>query len=252
MIATSKKIRFTVDEYFRMSEAGVLDGKRVELIEGRIVRMHAQAHPHRWMVTRISRLFLNPFDRNKFWVVVQGTLTLGRFNAPDPDVHVFDVPEGTEEAQLPKPFIVVEISDTTYRKDSGIKLRQYAAAGIQDYWIVNLKSQQIEVYRTPENPTGKSKGWRYADVKSFRKGSEIKFLAYPKIKIAVDEIVPRTKSWGTHAVASQAYLSRSADRWPDRLDDCRVREELRALLSESNLDDRDVPIAERVSNWQRR
>lgn len=190
MIATSKKIRFTVDEYFRMSEAGVLDGKRVELIEGRLVRMHAQAHPHRWTITRASRVFLDKFERKKFWVVVQGTLPLGRFNAPDPDIHVLDVPEGTFEPQLPKPFVVVEVSDTTYRKDSGIKLRQYAAAGIQDYWIANLKAQRIEVYREPENPTGKSKDWRYADVKHFKKGAQVKFLAYPKIGIAVDEILP--------------------------------------------------------------
>jgi Uma2 family endonuclease len=190
MIATSKKIRFTVDEYFRMSDAGVFDGKRVELIEGRIVRRQARSHAHRWTNSRASRAFLANFEPQKYWVVVQGTLTLGRFSAPDPDIHVFDVPEGTVEQQLPKPFVVVEVSDTTYRKDSGIKLRQYAAAGIQDYWIVNLKAQQIEVYRKPENPTGKTKGWRYADIGQFKKGDEVEFLAYPKILIAVDEIVP--------------------------------------------------------------
>jgi CubicO group peptidase (beta-lactamase class C family) len=89
MIATSKKIRLTVDEYFRMSDAGVFDGKRVELIEGRIVRMHAQAHPHRWCLSKARRKFDLLFPPNKFWVLVQGTLLLGRYGAPDPDLHVF-------------------------------------------------------------------------------------------------------------------------------------------------------------------
>jgi Uma2 family endonuclease len=190
MIATSKKIRFTVEEYFRMSDAGVFDGKRVELIEGRIVRMHAQAHPHRWAVSRARHAFDRRFDRKDFWVLVQSTLVLGQYGAPEPDIHVFAAPEGTIEQQLPKPFVVVEVSDKTYRRDSTTKLRQYAVAGIQDYWIVNLTQQRIEVFRKPDNPSAIATGWQYADVKSFKKGDEIALLDYPKIKIAVDEILP--------------------------------------------------------------
>ena len=190
MVATSPRIRFTVDEYFRMSDAGVFDGKRVELIEGRIVRMHAQAHQHRWTVTLASSLFHRLFLAKSFWVVVQGTLPLGRYGAPDPDIHIFDVPAGTAEELLPKPFIVLEISDTSYRRDSGIKLRQYASAGIQDYWIVNLPRRQIEVYRKPQNRTGKRRDWRYAEMHVFKPGQKVKLLAYPKIAIAVNEIIP--------------------------------------------------------------
>jgi Uma2 family endonuclease len=101
---------------------------------------------------------------------VQSTLPLGRFGAPDPDLHLFDVPLGTAEELLPKPFIVLEVSDKSYRKDTGIKLRMSASAGIQDYWIVNLMQRRIEVYRHPENPTGKRSGWRYADVKHYSMG----------------------------------------------------------------------------------
>jgi Uma2 family endonuclease len=190
MLATEKTIRFTVDEYFKMSEAGIFDGKRVELIEGRIFRMPAQAHPHRWAVSKASRAFIKRFPPKTHWVVTQGTLPLGRYGAPDPDIHVFAVPEGTAEEQLPKPFIVLEISDKTYRKDSGPKLRQYASAGIRDYWIVNLQERRIEVYRKPESPTGKRRDWRYADVQFFKPGQKVSLLEHPKIAIAVSEIIP--------------------------------------------------------------
>lgn len=190
MIATSKKIRFTVDEYFRMSDAGVLDGQRVELLEGRIVRMHAQAHPHRWTVSKARHAFDKHFPRNKFWVMVQSTLLLGRHGAPEPDIHIFLAPEGTAERLLPKPFLVLEVSDTTYRKDSGIKLRQYAAAGIQDYWIVNLTHRRIEVYRTPTAPDAVSGKWHYEHRRDFTAGESIALHAYPEIQIAVDDIIP--------------------------------------------------------------
>jgi len=190
MLATEKTIRFTVDEYFKMSAAGLFDGKRVELIEGRIFRLPAQAHPHRWAVSKAARAFTARFPPNTHWVVAQGTLPLGRYGAPDPDIHVFAVPEGTAEEQLPKPFIVVEISDKTYRKDSGPKLRQYASSGIRDYWIVNLQERRIEVYRKPENLTRKRRDWQYADVQFFKPGQKVKLLEYPKIAIAVNEIIP--------------------------------------------------------------
>ena len=190
MLATERSIRFTVDEYFKMSAAGLFDGKRVELIEGRIFRVPAQAHPHRWAVSKATWAFRRRFDAKRFWVVVQGTLPLGRYGAPDPDIHVFAVPEGTAEEQLPKPFIVVEISDKGYRKDSGPKLRQYASSGIRDYWIVNLQERRIEVYRKPENPTRKRRDWRYADVQFFKPGQKVKLLEYPKIAIAVNELIP--------------------------------------------------------------
>lgn len=190
VIATSSKIRFTVDEYFRMSEAGMFDRHRVELLEGRIVQMHAQAHPHRWSVSKSMWALRSRFAPKQFWVVVQGTLVLGKHGAPEPDVHVFDVPEGTQQELLPRPFLVIEISDTTYRRDRGIKLRQYAAAGVQDYWIINLPENRVEVYRNPENPTGKKRDWRYASRTDHKRSGKIKLLAYPKISLPVSEMLP--------------------------------------------------------------
>jgi len=190
MIATSAKVRFSVDEYFRMSEAGVFGDRRVELLEGRIFRMHAQAHPHRWAVSKTMWSLRSRFAPGRFWVVVQGTLLLGRHGAPEPDLHLFDTPEGTAEKLLPKAVLVIEISDTTYRRDTGIKLRQYAAAGIQDYWIVNIPEQRVEVYRDPENPTGKKRDWRYASRTDHKRGGKVKLLAYPKISLPVSEMLP--------------------------------------------------------------
>jgi Uma2 family endonuclease len=188
--ATAKQVRFTVDEYLKMDRAGLFDNGRVELVMGRIFNMHAQANPHRWSVSKGSRVLQKLFPPEAHWVVVQGTLFLSRHGAPEPDLHVFDVPEGTADVLLPKPFLVIEISDSTYRKDSGIKLRQYASAGIADYWIVNLLERRIEVYRSPRNKTKKSSGWEYADVKHFKPGQKIKLFAYPKISIAVNELLP--------------------------------------------------------------
>ena len=190
-ILTSKRVRFTVDEYFRLSEAGVFDDRRVELIDGRIVEMPAQANPHRASVTKGTIVLTRHFgDTKRFWLVVQGTYIIEPYDAPDPDFHVFDVPVGTPDKDLPRPLLVIEVSHTTYKRDSGAKLRRYAAAGVRDYWIVNIPERRIEVYRDPINPTGRKRDWRYETTEHFTSGSAVKLLAYPKIALRVDEMLP--------------------------------------------------------------
>jgi Uma2 family endonuclease len=172
-----------------MAEAGLFHGRRVELIEGEVIQVPAQATPHRAAITKISKLFLNAFDSGH-WVVIQGTLLLPPYGAPDPDFHVFDVPVGTADDLLSTPLLVIEVSDSTYARDSGPKLRMYARAGIPEYWIINLNSQRIEVYRRPENPTGKRSGWRYAEVTFNGRGRSLRLLRRSELSFAVDDMLP--------------------------------------------------------------
>ena len=187
--AAVKRMRWTVDQYFRMSELGVLDNRRVELLNGEIIEVSAQATPHRAAITNISDLLLPAF-RGSAWVVIQGTLRLSKFSAPDPDFHVIAAPVGTPDEKLPRPSLVIEVSDTTYRKDSGPKLRTYASVGIPDYWIVNLTRQRVEVYRQPTNLTARWSGWQYASVAMLGRGDRVSPLMRPDLDFAVDQILP--------------------------------------------------------------
>jgi Uma2 family endonuclease len=187
--AVAKRFRLTVKHYFRMSELGFFGDRKVELLNGEIIEVPSQAHPHRLSVSRLSRLLNAAFDPSQFWVVIQGTLVLSRYSAPDPDYHVFDVPEGTPDDRLPRPFLVIEVSDTTYLKDSGPKLRLDASAGIPEYWIVNLLKQQVEVYRQPENPTGKLADCLYRDVTVYRAGASISPLHRTNVAFPVDQML---------------------------------------------------------------
>jgi Uma2 family endonuclease len=97
---------------------------------------------------------------------------------------------GPERDGLPRPILVIEVSDTTYRKDAGPKLRAYARAGIGDYWIINLQQQRVDVYRGLENATGKAAGWRYADVAHRGRGEAVSPLGRPDLSFAVDGMLP--------------------------------------------------------------
>jgi len=181
-------VRFTVAEYLKMSEAGIFGDRRTELVAGRIKKMAPQLDRHMWAVSKINRLLIQA-TTPKDTLNVQGTFYLDDENAPEPDFHLFDVPVGTPREKLPLPILVVEVSSTTYRRDSGIKLRTYARAGIADYWIVNLRANRLEVYRKPENPTGKKTDWRYASVEHQAVGETVVMLKRPKVKLQVEEML---------------------------------------------------------------
>jgi Uma2 family endonuclease len=183
--------RFTVEDYFRMAEADVFGSARVELINGRIYRMAPQRNPHMVAITRISKVLHRIVPATE-WPIIQGTLRLDRHSAPDPDLLWLPVPEGTPEHKWPSPILLIEVSDTTYRKDSGIKLRKYAQAKIRDYWIVNLPADRIEVYRDPQNPTRRLADCRYASVAHFSRGESIVPLLRPEVQFAVNDLLPQS------------------------------------------------------------
>ncbi len=187
--ATSSSVKFSVSEYLKLDRSGIFRNQRVELIKGRIFKLSPQAHPHRLVITYANEVFSSLFKRDKFWVVLQGTYFLDKYNALEPDLHVFNVRAGTPEEKLPNPFLVIEVSHKTYKRDSGVKLKLYAEAKIQEYWIVNIKEKRIEVYRSPTKSRTET-AWYYKDVTHYTKGQKITLLAQPKVSIKVSEILP--------------------------------------------------------------
>jgi Uma2 family endonuclease len=188
---TSSTTRFTTAEYQKMADAGVFDlvDERVELINGRIYRMAPQLDPHIFAITKGAQTLFATRQPNEL-IMIQGTLRLDKYNAPDPDLQWYGVPIGTPVRRRPLPILLIEVSHTTYKRDSGVKLRLYARHGIADYWIVNIPADRVEVYRDPQNPTGKSADCRYDSVQPFTRGQSNSPLARPSVSLAVNELLP--------------------------------------------------------------
>jgi Uma2 family endonuclease len=145
--------RFTVAEYHAMGRAGILgEDDRVELIDGHVRAMSPIGAPHIRCVSLLNRLLhrlLIAYGDDALLVNVQGSIRLNDYSEPEPDASVFRL---TEETKIPTPedvLLVVEVSDTTLAYDRRVKLPRYAAAGIPEVWIVNLRRDEVEVYRTP-------------------------------------------------------------------------------------------------------
>src|SRR5262245_42669786 len=150
---TTRKL-FTVDDYYRMAEVGILKPTdRVELIEGEIVEMSPIGVRHAMAVNRATMIFARGVG-DKAVVAIQNAARIDIYNEPQPDVVLIRPREGFYGIEHPKPeevMLLIEVSETSLRFDRNIKLPIYARCGIPEVWIIDLNSDTISVYRKPKD-----------------------------------------------------------------------------------------------------
>jgi Uma2 family endonuclease len=179
--------RFSVKDYYRMAETGVLrPDARVELLDGRIIDMSPIGPFHGGVTTYLTELFA-AMSKGRWQTRVQNVVRLDNFSEPQPDLLLVKPVKDFYRRRHPQPedvFLLIEISDTTLESDQGEKLPAYGRAGIPEVWIVNLNELTIEVYREP-NFTG------YASKTVLRAGEQAKPLAFPDAAVDVAELLKR-------------------------------------------------------------
>lgn len=144
--------RFTVDQYERMTEAGILtETDRVELINGIVVTKMAKGPAHVWAAKRAGDR-LEPLLAKAWCLRREAPARIPDLNEPEPDLAVARGDEAVYLQRHPGPediALVAEVSDTTYHYDRDEKGPAYARAGIPVYWIINIPRRCIEVYTGP-------------------------------------------------------------------------------------------------------
>ena len=140
------------EEYDRMIAAGIFHPEaRLELIEGEIINMTPQGSLHATAVQLATELLKKAFS-SQFAIRVQLPLALEDSSEPEPDLAVvIGSPRDYRDAHPTAAVLIVEIADSTLTFDRQQKKKLYARTGIEDYWIINLIDQQVEIYRNPKN-----------------------------------------------------------------------------------------------------
>ena len=181
MLTTAK---WTLEDYHRMVAAGILTGRQVELINGEIVEMAPEGEPHAY----------SSDEAGEYLIYLLGTrakvrqakpITLPQSNSePEPDIAVVRRLGRDYREHHPYPeniFWLIEYANSSLNKDLEVKTKVYAAAGIPEYWIINLKQMQLIVFRSPTNEGYQSQETWVQSV--------ISPLAFPDIEIAVERLL---------------------------------------------------------------
>jgi len=181
------KHRFSVKEYYRMAETGVLrPDARVELVNGEIIDMSPIGPFHGGLVKRLSRFF-NLKAQGRWTVSTQDPLHLDNQSEPQPDVMLLKPTPDDYTSRHPQAedvFLLIEVSESTLDYDRDEKLPVYGRAGVAEVWIVNLNEAMVEVYRDPHF-TG------YGNKTLIRVGDHVAPLAFPDAAVDVAELLKR-------------------------------------------------------------
>jgi Uma2 family endonuclease len=178
---------WTVQDYHRMSELGILAAdERTELINGQIVLMAAKGTPHVLALRLLAKALDALFNELPVFISTQDPIQLNDFSEPEPDLAVIRGTELDYADRHPHPRdieLVVEVADSTLKQDCEVKDKLYAQAGIADYWVLDLKSRQLHIFRNP-TPTG------YTSHLILTEPNQVSPLAFPNLTLTLTAILP--------------------------------------------------------------
>jgi Uma2 family endonuclease len=173
--------KWTVEDYHRMIASGILNDRRVELLAGKIYEMTPEAPLHTFCGGSLADYFRDRLNRQAL-VREARPITLTD-SEPEPDIAIVRGSWSDYQDCHPTPediFLVVEVSNSSLSKDLEHKQPIYAAAGIQEYWILDLTTLQLIVFRAPH-------GNEYQSRQNIKAGI-VSPLAFPEITILVEQL----------------------------------------------------------------
>jgi Uma2 family endonuclease len=166
-----------------MIEAGILsEDERVELLEGVIVAMSPQRHPHAWAIEWLTRFLVRALG-DEYRVRPQLPLTLGEHNEPEPDLAVIRADSRTKDRHPDSALLVIEVADDSLRKDRTVKAALYARCRIPEYWIVGIEEEVIEVLTDPDATAA-----TYRRVRTLKKEDTVLAESIPGISFSVRDL----------------------------------------------------------------
>jgi Uma2 family endonuclease len=176
----------SLDEYERIVAAGVFERRRLEFIRGEIREMSPKGNRHEDMVDQLDEWSHEALRGKVARIRVQNSIRLPSLETlPEPDLTW--VVRHRYSRRKPGPedvYLVIEVAETSLEYDLGDKAELYAAAGIRDYWVVDLSGGRVVVHRDPAEG-------RYRTIRFFSGSEEVRPLEFPDVALRTDSLWDR-------------------------------------------------------------
>jgi Uma2 family endonuclease len=174
--------RWTLDDYHDMLEAGLFEGRPIELLNGLIVEMPPEGPEHADTSTLLMPQLWGAAN-GRYQVRAAKPISIPPNDSePEPDIAL--VRDRSYRKAHPHPediFLVIEFSQTSLEKDTEDKRLVYAQAGIADYWVVNLRDRCVILYRDPSEGDYQSEQTVYS--------GDLAPLAFPDVTININRLL---------------------------------------------------------------
>ncbi|ACK65898.1 protein of unknown function DUF820 [Rippkaea orientalis PCC 8801] len=180
MVAATYK--WSIDKWHELVDSGVLEGQKVELLEGDIVEMSPEGIEHSFTNESIVIYLRNKLSGLAH--VREGhPITLDN-SEPEPDIAIVRLPLANYRTHHPYAediYWLIEVSQRTLKKDLEEKVMTYARNGISEYWVIDLKNKKLIIHTQPSQD-------KYLQIVEYQSGI-VKPQAFANIEIAIDNLL---------------------------------------------------------------
>ena len=142
----------TLDDFRVLHEAEAFENRRkVELIEGVLFEVAPQQVRHARFKSRLAVALAQALQEAAcpLEVLIEPTVAMLPKSAPEPDIAIVSDQEGDDYVALSTVALLIEISSTTFRFDSGEKAALYARNNVPEYWIFDLQRGRAVILTEP-------------------------------------------------------------------------------------------------------
>jgi Uma2 family endonuclease len=180
LLGAEKQRRLKRSEFAELLRLGLFEGERIELLYGVIVEMSIADPKHGSPIQELTRILV-PKLLDRATVRIQMDYVAVEESEPVPDIAI--VPLGKYRDEHPdRAYCIIEVANTSLRKDRHVKAPLYAASKVDEYWIVNVNDACIEVFRD-------SDGRAYQSEKRCGLEEKLSLAAFPDVVVAVSDVL---------------------------------------------------------------
>jgi len=178
--------QFTLDEYHRMGELGILgDEERLELIAGHIVVREPIGSRHAGTVDHLNRMWTTRLGERAIVRVQNPVVLPEEVSEVQPDIMLLAPRTDFYTAAHPTPpdvLLLIEVADTSLLLDRRVKMPLYARGGIREAWLCDLTTGRVDVH-------GDVTAGRYASIRTFDATQRLTPEASPDVSLTVAELL---------------------------------------------------------------
>jgi hypothetical protein len=181
--------RWTLEEYYRLADAGFLQDQRVELVDGDIL-MSPMGPRHANAVILVAERLRIVFG-DSCLVCQQLPLRVTPQIELAPDVMILRrTIDQLEDSPISTAELVVEVADSSLNYDLRVKPNLYALARVAEYWVLDLKGRQLHAHREPSPDPSQTLGFAYKSLLIIDEKQSIAPLGAPSGAVAVAHLLP--------------------------------------------------------------
>ncbi len=163
-------------EYDRLVEAGMFEDERIELLRGQLVAMSPQGEAHSTITARLAAELVLALDRS-YDVRSHSPFAATDDSEPEPDISVSRRLR-RRRYHPSRALLLIEVAESSLRKDRNIKAAIYAENRVPEYWIIDVTTRTVYVH------TELVRG-AYRSVVQMRGRSRLRPIELPQFSITV-------------------------------------------------------------------